>query len=85
VETVLSAGNPQGLIFEAFERKQQVWLVKHLGPNVNLGNIPPTELLTVESFRRGLKEHTLLHAWQRRSDTGAAQPGSGNAALTVLK
>jgi phosphosulfolactate synthase len=65
VETVLQSADPETLVFEAFERKQQVWLIKRLGPNVNLGNIPPTDLLTLESFRRGLKEHTLLHTWER--------------------
>ena len=29
------------LMFEAPQKAQQVWLVKHFGPNVNLGNIPP--------------------------------------------
>lgn len=65
VDTVLQSADPQQLVFEAFERKQQVWFIKLLGPNVNLGNIPPTDLLTLESFRRGLKEHTLLHTWER--------------------
>jgi phosphosulfolactate synthase len=65
VEMVLASADPQQLVFEAFERKQQVWLVKRLGPNVNLGNIPPTDLLTLESFRVGLKEHTLLHTWEK--------------------
>lgn len=64
VDTVLSATDPSKLVFEAFERKQQVYFIKRLGPNVNLGNIPPTDLMTLESFRRGLKEHTLLHTWE---------------------
>lgn len=63
VDTVLAAADASKLVFEAFERRQQTWLIKRLGPNVNLGNIPPTDLLTVESFRRGLKEHTLLHTF----------------------
>jgi phosphosulfolactate synthase len=67
VNTVLAAADPELLVFEAFERKQQVWLIKRLGPNVNLANIPPTEILTLESFRQGLKEHTLLHIWQRQN------------------
>ena len=65
VDAVLEAAPAEQLVFEAFERKQQVWLIKKLGPNVNLGNIPPTDLLTLESFRRGLKEHTLLFMWER--------------------
>jgi phosphosulfolactate synthase len=68
VEEVLAAAPVEKLVFEAFERRQQTWLIKRLGPNVNLANIPPTDLLTVESFRVGLKEHTLLHTFtsQRR-------------------
>ncbi len=53
------------LVFEALERYQQVWLIKHIGPNVNLGNIRLGDLLTLESFRLGLKEHTLLQ-WINR-------------------
>lgn len=61
VEAAMAGARLEDLVFEAFERRQQTWLIKRLGPNVNLGNIPPTDLLTLESFRRGLKEHTLLH------------------------
>ena len=71
VDTVLSATDPQNLVFEAFERKQQIYFIKRLGPNVNLGNIPPTDLLTLESFRRGLKEHTLLHTFDRVRDSSS--------------
>jgi phosphosulfolactate synthase len=66
VEMLVAESDPSNLVFEAFERRQQVWLIKRFGPNVNLGNIPPTDLLTVESFRQGLKEHTLLHTFERR-------------------
>jgi phosphosulfolactate synthase len=68
VETVLQSADIKDMVFEAFERKQQVYFVKRLGPNVNLGNIPPTDLLTLESFRMGLKEHTLLHTWELERD-----------------
>jgi phosphosulfolactate synthase len=59
------AGGPQRLVFEALERPQQVFLIKKIGPNVGLGNIRPGEVMTVESFRRGLKEHTLLSSHAR--------------------
>ncbi len=74
VDAVLKGARQEDLVFEAFERRQQVWLIKHLGPNVNLANIPPTDLLTLESFRRGLKEHTLLHTAEhvRRTRTAAS-------------
>lgn len=64
VDVVVDSTPLENLVFEAFERKQQVWMLKRFGPNVNLGNIPPTDLLTLESFRRGLKEHTLLHTFE---------------------
>jgi phosphosulfolactate synthase len=65
IDAVTAATDLDMLVFEAFERKQQVWLIKRFGPNVNLGNIPPTDLLTLESFRLGLKEHTLLHTYEQ--------------------
>ncbi len=60
VEHLLEIADVKVLIFEALERPQQVFLIKKVGPNVNLGNIRPGDLHTLESFRRGLKEHTLL-------------------------
>jgi phosphosulfolactate synthase len=69
LETVLAATPLENLVFEALERKQQVFLIKRLGANVNLANIRPEDLLTLESFRLGLKEHTLLHVWERSRKT----------------
>jgi len=79
VDAVCSATDTANLVFEAFERKQQVWLIKRFGPNVNLGNIPPTDLLTLESFRFGLKEHTLLHTFERERDAAAKDPTGSTA------
>jgi phosphosulfolactate synthase len=61
VDLLVSSFGAKRLVFEALERYQQVWLIRKLGPNVNLGNIRLADVLTLESFRRGLKEHTLLH------------------------
>lgn len=46
------------LIWEAPLKKQQVFLIKELGVNVNLGNIPPEEVMAVEALRRGLRGDT---------------------------
>ncbi|HJL41960.1 MAG TPA: phosphosulfolactate synthase [Myxococcales bacterium LLY-WYZ-16_1] len=59
VDRLLRSEHAERLVFEALERPQQVRLVQTVGPNVNLGNILPEHVLTLESFRRGLKEHTL--------------------------
>jgi len=48
------------LMFEAPQKAQQVWLIKHFGPNVNLGNIPPGEVVALETMRQGLRADTML-------------------------
>jgi phosphosulfolactate synthase len=47
------------LIFEAPTKNSQAWFVKHFGPNVNLGNIPPDEVIPLETLRLGLRGDTL--------------------------
>ena len=47
------------LIFEAPQKSAQAWFVTHLGPEVNLGNIPPDEVIPLETLRRGLRADTL--------------------------
>jgi phosphosulfolactate synthase len=47
------------LIFEAPSKSSQAWFVKHFGPNVNLGNIPPDEVIPLETLRLGLRGDTL--------------------------
>ena len=50
------------LIWETPLKSQQEALIMRFGSNVNLGNIPPGELLAVESLRRGLRGDTLREA-----------------------
>jgi phosphosulfolactate synthase len=50
---------PGDLIFEAPAKSAQAWFVKHFGPEVNLGNIPPDEVIPLETLRRGLRADTL--------------------------
>ena len=47
------------LLFEAPQKAQQAWFIKHFGPDVNLGNIPPDEAIPLETLRRGLRSDTL--------------------------
>jgi phosphosulfolactate synthase len=65
VQMICDCADPKDLVFEALERKQQWSLIKLLGPNVNLGNIPVAEVMTVESYRLGLKDRTILQTWER--------------------
>src|SRR3954469_19961975 len=47
------------LIFEAPTKASQAWFVKQFGPNVNLGNIPPEEVIPLETLRLGLRGDTM--------------------------
>jgi phosphosulfolactate synthase len=59
VEAILHAVGPEVVIFEAPLRSQQTWLIRHAGPNVNLGNIKAEDVIALETLRRGLRFETL--------------------------
>jgi phosphosulfolactate synthase len=47
------------LVFEAPTKAAQAWFIKKFGPTVNLGNIPPDEVIPLETLRLGLRGDTL--------------------------
>src|SRR5919202_1235419 len=49
----------EDLIFEAPTKGSQAWFVREFGPSVNLGNIPPEEVIPLETLRPGLRAVTL--------------------------
>jgi phosphosulfolactate synthase len=51
------------LEWEAPIKNQQQFLILRFGPNVNLGNIPPEDILALEALRQGLRGDTLKTAW----------------------
>lgn len=58
VEVLREALPIDKIIWEAPLKKQQVELIKLFGPNVNLGNLAPTEVMALEALRRGLRNDT---------------------------
>ena len=57
------------LIWEAPHKNQQQYLILRFGLNVNLGNIPPDEVLALEALRQGLRGDTLKRAYlESKSD-----------------
>jgi phosphosulfolactate synthase len=50
---------PANVVFEAPSKAAQVWFIKEFGPSVNLGNIPPEEVIPVATLRLGLRGDTL--------------------------
>ncbi len=57
--------NPEKILWEAPLFHQQVGLVTRLGNNVNLGNIAPTDVLRLETLRRGTVGDSLRLALRR--------------------
>ncbi|MFL5982523.1 MAG: phosphosulfolactate synthase [Gaiellaceae bacterium] len=57
-EIAMTVG-PANVVFEAPTKAAQAWFIKQFGPSVNLGNIPPDEVIPVETLRRGLRADTL--------------------------
>jgi phosphosulfolactate synthase len=47
------------LVWEAPTKAAQAWFIKQFGPSVNLGNIPPDEVIPLETLRLGLRGDTL--------------------------
>ena len=58
VEEILTKIPSEKIIWEAPQKSQQVWFIKLLGANVNLGNIQPSEILPLETIRLGLRGDT---------------------------
>jgi phosphosulfolactate synthase len=50
---------PVNVVFEAPTKAAQAWFIKQFGPSVNLGNIPPEEVIPLETLRLGLRGDTL--------------------------
>jgi phosphosulfolactate synthase len=47
------------IVFEAPAKLAQAWFVRRFGPEVNLGNIPPEEVIPLETLRLGLRADTM--------------------------
>jgi phosphosulfolactate synthase len=61
VQEILTKIPNEKIIWEAPQKAQQVWFIKLLGANVNLGNIAPEEVIPLETIRLGLRGDTFLH------------------------
>ncbi|MDP6909374.1 MAG: phosphosulfolactate synthase [Flavobacteriales bacterium] len=49
------------ILWEAPIKSQQVWFIKLLGTNVNLGNISPAEIIPLETLRLGVRGDTFFN------------------------
>lgn len=66
ISALVSVAGPDFLVFEAPREQQQAWFVRRFGPDVNLANVAPADVLGLETLRLSLRADTY----------GAWSPGS---------
>ena len=59
IDEIAHAIDPDRILFEAPRKDQQVWFVRRFGPNVNIGNVAPADVLSLETIRLGLRSDTV--------------------------
>jgi phosphosulfolactate synthase len=59
------------IIFEAPTKASQAWFIRQFGPEVNLGNIAPDEVIPLETLRLGLRADTLKEILLREREPTA--------------
>ena len=60
INKIIAKIKPEDILWEAPQKTQQVWFIKLFGPNVNLGNIAPHEMVPLECLRLGLRGDTFF-------------------------
>lgn len=73
-ELARSVSEPGLLLWEAPQASQQQDLVMRFGCNVNLGNIHPRHVLSLEALRVGLRGDTLRHLLMTRPEMRRIRP-----------
>ncbi len=61
IDKILARVPAEKIMWESPQKPQQVWFIKLLGANVNLGNIAPNDVISLETLRLGLRGDTFFH------------------------
>jgi phosphosulfolactate synthase len=64
IDEIAHAVPVEKIMFEAPQKDQQVWFVRRFGANVNIGNIPPEDVLALETIRVGLRSDTASSVYE---------------------
>lgn len=62
------------IVWEAPQCSQQAYLIERFGTNVNLGNIQPPDVLSLEALRGGFRFETLRHAAENKEQSRLPSP-----------
>lgn len=60
INKILQKVKAEDILWEAPKKAQQVYFIKHLGHNVNLGNIAENDVIPLECLRVGLRGDTFF-------------------------
>lgn len=61
INKILAKVKQEDILWEAPQKPQQVWFIKLLGHNVNLGNISHDDVIPLETLRIGLRGDTFFN------------------------
>ena len=61
IEEILTKIPKEQILWEAPKKQQQVFFIKLIGPNVNLGNIGTNDVIPLECLRLGLRGDTFFN------------------------
>ncbi len=64
IDEIVHAVSEEKILFEAPQKDQQVWFVRRFGADVNLGNITPGDVLSLETIRLGLRSDTASSVYE---------------------
>ena len=60
IKKIVSKIPAESIIWETPQKSQQVYFIKLMGANVNLGNIGPDDIIPLETLRIGLRGDTFF-------------------------
>ena len=77
MQAALAGVDAENVIFEAPRKSQQVFFLREFGPETSLGNIAPTDVISVETLRRGLRGDTVEDFYTVIGERHLAASGRG--------
>ena len=72
IDEIVHGIDVDDVLFEAPTKASQAWFVRAFGSDVNLGNIPPDEVIPLETLRLGLRADTLKEVLLREREAPVA-------------
>jgi len=73
INKIIAKIDPTDILWEAPKKTQQVWFIRLFGANVNLGNIAPNEVISLETLRLGLRGDTFFEFLPEEIGAGLKQ------------